>query len=170
MRFGRFFCLAVVAGIWATGGTQAQEMPGMPPMKEQHPELAQQPTAHGHEGMQMHGMEAVYPRMGRAQERAQGKLFTLEEAQQIARETNPTLRQAEAEIRATKAREQQAGLYPNPTVGYTGDEIRGGSVNGGKQGFFVQQNIVMGGKLQRGKDVFSKEQKRKNRSYAWRAP
>ena len=65
----------------------------------------------------------------------------------MAAETNPTLRQAEAEIRAAKARQQQAALYPNPSIGYTGDEIRGGSIGGGKQGFFVQQTIVTGGKL-----------------------
>ena len=70
---------------------------------------------------------------------------------------NPTLRQAEAEIRAAKARRQQAGLYPNPTVGYTGDEMRGGSVGGGKQGFFVQQTIVTAGKLGLSRDVFGKE-------------
>jgi cobalt-zinc-cadmium efflux system outer membrane protein len=65
--------------------------------------------------------------------------------------------QAEAEIRAAKARQQQSGLYPNPTVGYSGDEIRGGSVAGGKQGFFVQQTIVTGGKLANNRQVFSKE-------------
>jgi outer membrane protein, heavy metal efflux system len=36
---------------------------------------------------------------------------------------------------------------PNPTVGYYGDEIRGGFVGGGKQGGFVSQTIVLGGKL-----------------------
>jgi len=84
---------------------------------------------------------------GRAQENAKGALVTLEQVQKIASESNPTLRQAEAEIRAAKARQQQSGLYPNPTVAYTGDEIRGGSVGGGKQGFFVQQTVVTGGKL-----------------------
>ena len=70
---------------------------------------------------------------------------------------NPTLKQAEAEIRAANARRQQAGLYPNPSVGYTGDEIRGGSVGGGKQGFFVEQTIVTGRKLQLAKDVLAHE-------------
>src|SRR6267143_1439446 len=104
-------------------------------------------------------IKAEYPRLGRAQERAQGPLVTLEQAQKIASESNPTLRQAEAEIRAAKARQQQAGLYPNPTVAYTGDEIRGGSDGGGKQGFFVQQTIVTGGKLGLSRDVFGKELK-----------
>ncbi|MGC1088163.1 MAG: TolC family protein, partial [Candidatus Acidiferrum sp.] len=72
---------------------------------------------------------------------------------------NPTMRQAEAEIRAAKARRQQAGLYPNPSVGYTGDEIRGGSIGGGKQGFFVQQTIVTGGKLAKTREVYGVESK-----------
>jgi cobalt-zinc-cadmium efflux system outer membrane protein len=98
-----------------------------------------------------------YPRMGRSQEGAKGALLTLEQVEKIAGESNPTLRQAEAEIRAARARQQQSGLYPNPTVAYTGDEIRGGSVGGGKQGFFVQQTVVTGGKLGLSREVFGKE-------------
>jgi cobalt-zinc-cadmium efflux system outer membrane protein len=100
-----------------------------------------------------------FPRMGRAQERAGTQLITLEQVEKIARETNPTLRQAEAEIRAAKARQGQAGRYPNPSLGYTGDEIRGGSVGGGKQGFFVQQSIVTAGKLGKRRAVFGTDTK-----------
>ncbi|MGB7437500.1 MAG: TolC family protein, partial [Candidatus Acidiferrum sp.] len=60
---------------------------------------------------------------------------------------------AEAEIRAAKARTQQAGLYPNPSIGYTSDEIRGGSVNSGKQGFFLEQTLVTGGKLNKSRNI-----------------
>ena len=48
---------------------------------------------------------------------------------------------------------RQAGLYPNPTVGYYGDEIRGGYIGGGKQGGFVSQTIVTGGKLRAARRV-----------------
>src|SRR5467141_94279 len=138
--------MLIVAGtLWMQNAAGAQEMQ-MP--KQEH---AMRSGAAS--------VKAEYPRLGRAQERAQGQLVTLEQAQKIASESNPTLRQAEAEIRATKARQQQAGLYPNPTVGYTGDEIRGGSVGGGKQGFFVQQTIVTGGKLGLNRDVFGKDVK-----------
>jgi outer membrane protein, heavy metal efflux system len=110
------------------------------------------------EQMHHHGtVQAEYPRMGRAQEEARGSLTTLEQVSEIAKKMNPTLRQAEAEIRAAQARQQQAGLYPNPTVAYTGDEIRGGSVGGGKQGFFVQQTVVTGGKLRLSRNAFGKE-------------
>ena len=43
---------------------------------------------------------------------------------------NPTLRQAAAMIRRSEAEARQAALYPNPTVGYEGDQIRGGSYGG----------------------------------------
>src|SRR5260370_32740937 len=135
----------MIAGGLATGAARAQEME-MPKQEQHHP-------------MQMRLVKPEYPRMGRAQERAKGGLFTLEQAQKIAGESNPTLRQAEAEIRAVKARQQQAGLYPNPTVAYTGDEIRGGSVGGGKQGFFVPQTVVTGGKLGLTRQGFVREVK-----------
>jgi outer membrane protein, heavy metal efflux system len=122
------------------------------------PMPAQQEQMQHHHG-DIHPVQAEYPQMGRAQVKAQGSLVTLEQVEKIAQEQNPTLRQAEAEIRAATARRQQAGLYPNPTVGYTGDEIRGGSVGGGKEGFFVQQTLVTGGKLGLSRDVFSKEAK-----------
>src|SRR5208283_933104 len=116
--------------------------------------------SHDHQQQQhaeMQPLTPVYPLMGRAQEHPTATLFTLEDAQRIAAEANPTLRQAEAEIRAAKARQQQGRLYPNPTIAYTGDEIRGGSIGGGKQGFFVEQNIVTGGKLARSSEVYAKE-------------
>lgn len=123
------------------------------------PAVSQQSPAmqgHMHHG-DIQPVQPVFPRMGRAQEQTQGKLFSLEDAQRLAAESNPTLRQAEAEIRAAKARTQQAGLYPNPSIGYTGDEIRGGSFNGGKQGFFVEQTVVTGGKLAKSRSVFEQE-------------
>jgi outer membrane protein, heavy metal efflux system len=121
----------------------------------QRPAQQQDEQAHHHGDIKP--IEAHYPKFGRAQTNAQSQLFTLEQFQALAREHNPTLKQAAAEIRAANARRQQAGLYPNPSIGYTGDEIRGGSVGGGKQGFFVEQTIVTGGKLRLAKDVLSHE-------------
>jgi cobalt-zinc-cadmium efflux system outer membrane protein len=83
--------------------------------------------------------------------------MTLEQVQQIALANNPTLGEAQASIRAAAGRTRQAGLWPNPTVGYTGEEIRGGSFGGGQQGVFVQQNIILGGKLGLEKKVFAIE-------------
>ncbi len=127
------------------------------PVCAQQPSMQMPPGESQHHHMNIPIVQPTYPRLGRAQENPKSPLFTLEEAQRIAAESNPTLGQAEAEIRAAKARQQQSGLYPNPTLGYTGDEIRGGSINGGKQGFFVEQTVVTGGKLARNREVLSKD-------------
>jgi cobalt-zinc-cadmium efflux system outer membrane protein len=87
------------------------------------------------------------------------KIITLEELQQMALQNNPTLAQSAANIRAAEGRRKQCGLYPNPTVGYQGEEIRGGSFRGGEQGFFVQQDIVISGKLGLNRKIFEQETK-----------
>jgi cobalt-zinc-cadmium efflux system outer membrane protein len=87
------------------------------------------------------------------------KTITLEELQQMALQNNPTFRQSAANIQASEGRKKQSGSYPNPTVGYQGEQIRGGSFHGGEQGFFVQQDIVLGGKLGLNRKVFDQELK-----------
>jgi len=87
------------------------------------------------------------PRIGKSQENPEAPLIELAELERLALENNPTLAQADAEIRTGEARRLQSGLYPNPTAGYTGEEIRGGSLGGGQHGFFVSQTLVLGGKL-----------------------
>lgn len=82
-----------------------------------------------------------------APEKPQPAPLTLDDLQRIAMANNPTAAQAEANLRVAAGFARQAGAYPNPTVGYYGDEIRGGYYGGGKQGGFVSQTIVMGGKL-----------------------
>src|SRR6202051_1649215 len=95
---------------------------------------------------------------GRAQTSAsEQKTITLEELQQMALQNNPTFRQSAANIQAAEGRKKQSGLYPNPTVGYQGEQIRGGSFHGGEQGFFVQQDIVLGGKLGLNRKIFDQE-------------
>src|SRR5215510_7117179 len=118
--------------------TPQQQMPGMnmPPSPQQMP-----------------GM-----RMGE-QQQPSGPVLRLEDLEQMGLANNPTLRQAEAELRATEGRKRQAGLYPNPTVGYQGEQIRGGSFRGGEQGAFVQQDIVLGGKLGAARNVVEQERK-----------
>lgn len=85
--------------------------------------------------------------------------LTLAELEQIALGNNPTLAQANAEIHAATSRKLQSGLYPNPTVGYQGEQIRGGIQGGGEQGFFVSQDIILGGKLGLNRNIFEQQKK-----------
>ena len=71
----------------------------------------------------------------------------LQDLEAMALAGNPTIAQVQANVRVSAGLARQAGLYPNPTVGYYGDEIRGGYSGGGKQGGFISQTIVTGGKL-----------------------
>lgn len=112
---------------------------------------------------QMHRMGQIptvkpeFPRLGKSQENAAGPRYRLEQLEQMALANNPTLPQAQSEIRAARARQLQSGLYPNPRVGYIGEEIRGGAFGGGQQGFFVSQTFVTAGKLGLNRKVFGHE-------------
>ena len=86
---------------------------------------------------------------------SEGARITLEELQRMALDNNPTLVQAEAEVRAAEGRKIQAGLYPNPVVGYDGEEIS--TVDPSERGihsFFVEQRIVTAGKLTQRRQVY----------------
>jgi cobalt-zinc-cadmium efflux system outer membrane protein len=165
MRLARFSAV-LVAGVVIGGATLAQQSepehpqqmpPQKPGQKNKMQDMAGMQEHAGHHHMNIEPVKPQFPRLGKAQEQAQGPLVSLASLRQIAAESNPTLLQAEGEIRAAKARRQQAGLYPNPTVGYTGDEIRGGAVDGGKEGFFVSQPIVTGGKLGKSRNILGQE-------------
>jgi cobalt-zinc-cadmium efflux system outer membrane protein len=71
--------------------------------------------------------------------------ITLEALERLALARNPTLVQASALIDAARGRQIQAGLYPNPTLGYVASEI-GNEGRGGQQGIAIGQEIVRGGK------------------------
>src|SRR5207244_4433659 len=127
------------------------QMPGMQMPDKPEPQKSDAPKM---PDMQMKPTE-------RAQEPSTtaGTTYTLEQLQQFAVDHNPTLKQAQAEIRAAEGRKRQAGLYPNPTVGYIGEQIRGGSQRGGEQGGFIQQDIALGGKLGAAQRVFEQERR-----------
>ncbi len=84
--------------------------------------------------------------------------LTLADMERMALMNNPTLPQAVSEIEAARGRARQAGLLPNPTIGYTGSEISGGPViRGGEHGLFVEQTIPLGGKLGLSRQIFNRE-------------
>jgi outer membrane protein, heavy metal efflux system len=82
---------------------------------------------------------------------------TLEELEQLALQNNPTTTAAAAGIEAARGRARQAGAWPNPVIGYLGDELKTGDLDQrGQHGFFVEQTIPLGGKLGLSRNVFEK--------------
>jgi cobalt-zinc-cadmium efflux system outer membrane protein len=121
---------------------QMQDMPGM-----------KMPMDHGPHGDDMQIMPGLQMSGDKAdmkedmQDLPAGPALKLDDLEQMALSRNPTFSQVNADVRAAEGTKKQAGLYPNPTVGYYGDEIRGGSFRSGKEGAFINQTIVLGGKL-----------------------
>ena len=83
----------------------------------------------------------------------------LEQFQQFALATNPTLQQANALVKESAAEARQAGLLPNPVIGYRGEEIRGGEFGGGEQGGFLQQTFILGGKLRLRRNIYEQQRR-----------
>ena len=94
-----------------------------------------------------------------AQENAP-RVLRLEELEQLALKNNPTLAQAEAAIRAAEGRRKQAGLWPNPIVGYEGEGLAFNPrvrAFQSSHGLFVEQTILTGGKLGKSKAVAAQD-------------
>jgi outer membrane protein, heavy metal efflux system len=81
----------------------------------------------------------------------------LADLEQVALERNPTLAQAAAAVDASRGKARQAGLYPNPTIGYRGENIGIAGSAGEFQGGFVQQTIVTAGKLRLSRAKYNQE-------------
>lgn len=81
----------------------------------------------------------------------------LPDLEQMALRGNPTLAQAAAQVEASLGKALQAGLCPNPTLGYTSEQIGAAGTPGELQGAFVQQTIVTAGKLRLSRAKYKQE-------------
>jgi len=74
--------------------------------------------------------------------------LTLEGLLALACQNNPTLRQARLQVAGELATAMQAGLYPNPIVSYSAEQIGVDGTAGEFHGGLVQQEIVTADKRQ----------------------
>jgi cobalt-zinc-cadmium efflux system outer membrane protein len=81
-------------------------------------------------------------------EASQASQLDLETLEHLALEHNPTLVQAGAQVRISRGKALQAGLWPNPDVGYVAEQIGAEGTAGELQGIFFEQQIITGGKLE----------------------
>jgi cobalt-zinc-cadmium efflux system outer membrane protein len=81
---------------------------------------------------------------------------SLGELEQLAQANNPAIGQAAARVAALRANWVQVGLPPNPTAGYLAEEI-GDSGTAGKQGGFIGQEFITGGKLRLNRAIVTQE-------------
>ena len=90
------------------------------------------------------------------EEISQGTL-SLSDLEAMALQRNPTLAQASAQIASFRGAALEAGLYPNPTIGYEAEQIGAEGTPGEFQGGFVQQTIVTAGKLRLSRAKYSQK-------------
>tara|TARA_R110000868_G_scaffold119469_2_gene316965 strand:+ start:292639 stop:294039 length:1401 start_codon:yes stop_codon:yes gene_type:complete len=79
--------------------------------------------------------------------------LSVEDAIRLAIEHNPRLRAAGYRVDAASGRVLQAGLYPNPSLSFSGESIGADAGGGGETAYVIEQEIVLGGKLRRARDV-----------------
>lgn len=91
-----------------------------------------------------------------AQNRTAPNGLSVDQLEMLAVQHNPTLEQARAETWKAHGRYVQAGLYPNPDVGYAASEM-GNDNRAGQQGGYIQQEFVFGGKLGLSQNIASAE-------------
>jgi cobalt-zinc-cadmium efflux system outer membrane protein len=82
--------------------------------------------------------------------------LTLGEVESLAAANYPAVRVADAQLQAARGRWLQAGLPPNPVIGYMGSEI-GDEGRGGMQGGYIEQDFITAGKLGLSRAVAARE-------------
>jgi len=93
-----------------------------------------------------------------AQAAACQPVLTLADLERMALQANQTLPEAQAAIRAAEGRRVQAGLWPNPVVGYTGTDFSKRAFGEKSVHFaFMEQTILLGGKLGKSQRIFAQE-------------
>lgn len=125
------------------------------PAQHQHGQQPQEParSAQPHQHSE-HQMDPATVR----QTRDLGPPVTLGELERMASQNNPTLAQAESAIRAAQGRRRQAGMWPNPVVGYQLEEGAFRAFNEkSEHSFFIEQTIPLGGKLRKSRRIFEQE-------------
>ena len=83
--------------------------------------------------------------------------FDLSSLEALALQYNPTLVQAGAQIQISRGKALQAGLLPNPTLGYAGEQIGAEGTPGEFQGLVIEQEIITGGKLRLSRAKYAQE-------------
>jgi cobalt-zinc-cadmium efflux system outer membrane protein len=115
-------------------------------------------------------MQALYPPLPplgpniAPQMAAGGQPIALVELQRIAQAENPLLRSASAAIRAAEGSTVQAGLLPNPIVGFSGDNIDQNRTSG-QLGGFVSQEFVFLCKIRLAQAVAQADRDLANQTY-----
>ncbi len=105
-----------------------------------------------------YAMVAVCAAVGWAQSPApeEPRTLTIADLEETALANNPSLAEAAHAVQALRGKYVQVGLYPNPVIGYTSEEVGDGG-RGGQHGMFLAQQVVTADKLHWNQAVVRRE-------------
>jgi cobalt-zinc-cadmium efflux system outer membrane protein len=158
----RLACVAVVAGLGQSG--RGENPPtnsvGPPTLRETAFESTRLPPlisgTSPASGLNSAGYQEMAPERLPPLAADASTPLSLADVEQIALLNNPTLAASRAQVAAARGRQVQAGLYPNPRIGYAADDM-GEDGTAGKQGGFVGQEFITWGKLRLSRAVAGQE-------------
>jgi cobalt-zinc-cadmium efflux system outer membrane protein len=133
----------------ATGNSRGPLLPPAPPRDSEN------------------GAEPLMPPRAMAGGNQAGGALVLAEAEQLALAQHPALIEAQARIQAAQGQWLQAGLYPNPIVGYSGQQL-GSRGQAEQEGVVMQGELVLGGKLRLNRAVAEQQIVQAEMEYAGR--
>jgi cobalt-zinc-cadmium efflux system outer membrane protein len=109
--------------------------------------------------------ESVVPAISEPLPPIDSPQVTINELIQSALSANPSVAQAADRVAALRGKHLQAGLPPNPSVGFLGTEL-GNEGKGGQNGGFAGQEFVTAGKLRLDQAVVAQEIQRAEQQLA----
>jgi cobalt-zinc-cadmium efflux system outer membrane protein len=92
---------------------------------------------------------------GTVNEPPSGSFLTLQKLEEMAIQNNPTLNQASSATRSARGLARQAGMLPNPVVGFQSEEFAFRSLHAKPEYFgFFEQTLPLGGKLAKSRNIY----------------
>jgi len=92
---------------------------------------------------------------GVVQEPTAASNLSLRKLEELALQNNPTLSQAASATRSARGLAKQAGMMPNPVVGYQGEEFAFRTLHAKPEYFgFFEQTLPLGGKLAKSRSIY----------------
>ena len=137
----------------ACGATQTR---GQVPAVDLGPGAREAPRVARWAGRDAPRVETVMGQQSATAPRPATTLLPIADLESMALGNNPTLAQAQRQIQALRGKYVQQGLYPNPVLGYIGEEI-GDEGRAGQQGVVLGQKVITAGKLDLNRAVVSHE-------------
>jgi cobalt-zinc-cadmium efflux system outer membrane protein len=142
--------VALCFGVCRVGTAQSRRTAG--PRRYVAPAGLQEPAPLHFADLSQPAQAEDLPAPAKAQRVRAATGLSLAEIESIAVANSPALAEASAKMAAAQGRWTQVGLYPNPAIGYSGQQLNSGG-QAEQNGVLVEQEFVTAGKLRKAREA-----------------